>query len=274
MVKKKAKVDTKKVEVKKAKNIIPIVIGVVIIVALFVLIMTKLTVKRVELGNTVTVEYTGYLPDMSVFDTSIKDVGVAHSLDKTDYGPLTFTLNGQEVIPGFEEEIVGMKVGDKKKFTLSPDRAYGEKSEQLVREFLRVLNITKYSDVGLKVYRDYFGKDPVVGEEFNVPSVPWKLIVLGVNEENVSVDSLVNVGDRYTLEGTSWETVIIGVKNDTILLRQYPNIGDYISTPKNPKFAVVTEITDDTFFADANHPLAGKTLIYEVEVKEIAKQDN
>lgn len=273
MVKKKAKVDVK-VEPKNDKNLLLTLIGVVIIVVLFVFIVNKLTTEKIEKGDTVVVDYAGYLADGKVFDTTIESIGANAGLDKESYEPLKFVLNGQEVIPGFEEEVLGMNVGDKKKFTLSADRAYGGHSEQLIREFLRDLSIAKYSDLALDVYKDYFGKDPVVGEEFNAPTVPWKLVILSANEENITVDSLIDVGDRFTLDGTTWETVVVGVTNDTITLRQYPNVGDYIPTPQNPKFAVVTSVTNTTFSADANHPLAGKVLTYEVEVKDIMKVED
>lgn len=273
MVKKKIKVDVK-VEPKNDKNLLLTLIGVIIIVVLFVFIVNKLTTEKVEKGDTVIVDYVGYLADGKVFDTSIESIGSSAGLDKEGYEPLKFVLNGQEVISGFEEEVLGMKVGDKKKFTLSADRAYGELKDQLVREFLRDLSIAKYSDLALGIYNDYFGKDPVVGEEFNAPTVPWKLVIISMNEENVTVDSLVDVGDRFTLDGTTWETVVVEVTNDTITLRQYPNVGNYIPTPENPKFAVVTSVSETTFFADANHPLAGKVLTYEVEVKDILRAED
>ena len=65
-------------------------------------------------GNTVTVHYTGTLTDGSKFDSSL------------DHGqPFTFNLGAGQVIKGWDQGIVGMKVGGKRKLTIPPDMAYG-----------------------------------------------------------------------------------------------------------------------------------------------------
>jgi FKBP-type peptidyl-prolyl cis-trans isomerase 2 len=73
-------------------------------------------------GDTVTVEYTGTLDDGTQFDSSVGKE------------PITFTLGSDEVIPGFENGIEGMKVGDEKKITIPADQAYGPHHEKLVQE--------------------------------------------------------------------------------------------------------------------------------------------
>lgn len=80
----------------------------------------------VKKGNTVEVEYTGKFDDGTVFDAS------------ANHGqPLSFTLGSQEVIPGFEHAVEGMKVGEEKKVTIPPEEGYGERSEQLVKNVPR-----------------------------------------------------------------------------------------------------------------------------------------
>ena len=69
----------------------------------------------VEKGDRIKVEYEGTLEDGSVFDSS-KNVGE----------PLEFTAGGQQVIPGFDNAVMGMEVGDKKTITLQPEEAYGD----------------------------------------------------------------------------------------------------------------------------------------------------
>lgn len=65
--------------------------------------------------DTVTVHYKGTLLDGTVFDSS---------LDRGQ--PISFPLNG--VIRGWTEGLQLMKVGDKFKFVIPPDLAYGENS--------------------------------------------------------------------------------------------------------------------------------------------------
>ena len=65
-------------------------------------------------GQTVSVHYTGYLADGTKFDSS---------LDRGQ--PLTFVLGAGQLIPGFDEGVAGMRVGEKRRLILPPDLAYG-----------------------------------------------------------------------------------------------------------------------------------------------------
>jgi FKBP-type peptidyl-prolyl cis-trans isomerase len=65
-------------------------------------------------GQTVSVDYTGWLADGTKFDSS---------LDRGQ--PITFTLGGGQIIPGFDEGVVGMKVGETRRLIIPPDLAYG-----------------------------------------------------------------------------------------------------------------------------------------------------
>ncbi len=67
----------------------------------------------VQLGDTVTIAYTGRLQDGTVFDSS---AGKA---------PITFTLGAGQVIPGFEQGVVGMQPGGKRLVVIPPSLAYG-----------------------------------------------------------------------------------------------------------------------------------------------------
>ena len=66
------------------------------------------------LGKKVTVNYLGTLTDGTKFDSSY-DRGV----------PFSFNLGAGEVIKGWDQGVAGMKVGGKRKLTISPDLGYG-----------------------------------------------------------------------------------------------------------------------------------------------------
>ena len=85
--------------------------------------MTENTVS----GNMVaSVHYKGTLPENGeVFDSS------------EGREPLTFLVGHKQMIPGFEEEIMGAKVGETREFTLSSDRAYGDRDNDAVMEIPR-----------------------------------------------------------------------------------------------------------------------------------------
>jgi FKBP-type peptidyl-prolyl cis-trans isomerase len=70
-----------------------------------------------EDGTTVIVNYTGWLTDGTKFDSSY-DPG---------HQPLPFTIGAGMVIRGWDEGVKGMRVGGKRKLTIPPDLAYGER---------------------------------------------------------------------------------------------------------------------------------------------------
>jgi len=66
-----------------------------------------------SVGQTVSVNYTGTLEDGTQFDTSI------------GRAPFSFTLGVGRVIKGWDEGVVGMKVGGKRKLIIPPELGYG-----------------------------------------------------------------------------------------------------------------------------------------------------
>jgi FKBP-type peptidyl-prolyl cis-trans isomerase 2 len=135
---------------------------------------------QVTNGSSVSVNYTGRLEDGTIFDTSIQE----------GREPLTATLGQGQLIPGFENGLIGMTVGEKKTIEIEPSDAYGEVNPQMVSE------------------------------------VPLTQVPEGVK-----------VGDQ--LQGQN----------------QY-----------GPVNVVVKEVTESTVILDMNHPLAGKKLIFDLEV--------
>ncbi len=81
-----------------------------------------------QMGDTVSVHYLGKFPGGKVFDTSMKAEAVKAGLfsPARDYKPLQVVLGAHQVISGFEEALVGMKVNESKEVTLPPEKAYGK----------------------------------------------------------------------------------------------------------------------------------------------------
>jgi peptidylprolyl isomerase len=132
-------------------------------------------------GDRVRVHYTGRLEDGQVFDSS--EGGDA----------LEFRVGAGEVIPGFDEAVRDMGVGDKKTVRIEADDAYGQRREQLVAQVPR--------------------------ESMNLDSPP---------EEGMSLVMQLQDGNQIPV--------------------------------------TVTEVTDTHVTLDANHPLAGHDLTFDVEL--------
>ena len=69
----------------------------------------------VEAGKVVTVHYSGYLLDGTMFDSSVER-------DE----PIQFVVGQGQVIPGWDEGMLLLKKGDKARFVIPPQLGYGE----------------------------------------------------------------------------------------------------------------------------------------------------
>jgi peptidylprolyl isomerase len=77
-------------------------------------------------GDLVRVHYTGRLADGKVFDSS-RDGGE----------PLEFTVGSGQVIPGFDEAVRGMEIGESKTIEIESENAYGPRRDALIAEIER-----------------------------------------------------------------------------------------------------------------------------------------
>jgi len=136
-------------------------------------------------GDTVKIHYTGKLEDGTVFDSS------------AEREPLEFTISGGQVIPGFEQAVLGMTLGESKTEKIPMDQAYGPHREEMVLE---------------------------------------------VSREQIPPDINPEVGQQLEIQQANGQSV--------------------------PVF--VTEVTDSQITLDANHPLAGEDLTFEIQLVEIA----
>ncbi|MBN3037698.1 MAG: peptidylprolyl isomerase [Candidatus Diapherotrites archaeon] len=95
-----------------------------------------MTGDTVKAGDTVRVDYLGTLRDGTVFDTSMESKAREAGLfnPQRAYEPIEFVVGAGQMIQGFDEAVVGMKSGEKKTVTLPPEKAYGERSEDLMQE--------------------------------------------------------------------------------------------------------------------------------------------
>jgi FKBP-type peptidyl-prolyl cis-trans isomerase FkpA len=74
--------------------------------------------RAASAGDSVRVHYTGWLPDGTVFDNSYER-----------NQPITFMLGVGLVIPGWDEGLIGMRPGGRRKLVIKPELAYGRRGK-------------------------------------------------------------------------------------------------------------------------------------------------
>lgn len=77
--------------------------------------------KIAKNGDVLVMNYTGRLTDGTVFDSN-----VIASFNHVE--PFKFTLGAGQVIAGWDEGLLGMKVGEKKTLTIPPEKGYGARA--------------------------------------------------------------------------------------------------------------------------------------------------
>lgn len=75
--------------------------------------------RKADSGDKVAVHYTGTLDSGETFDTS------------REREPIEFEVGSGQVIPGFEQAVQGMEVGESKEVRVEPDDAYGQPRDDL-----------------------------------------------------------------------------------------------------------------------------------------------
>ena len=117
-------------------------------------------------GDTVKIHYTGRLQDGTVFDSS------------SDREPLQFSIGSGQVIPGFEEAVTGMTIGEKKTAQIPCNKAYGERNPSMVM-------VVDKKHVPPEI-------DPEVGQRLQVGSPDGQLLavtIVEVSDENITLDA-------------------------------------------------------------------------------------
>ena len=136
---------------------------------------------QAKIGDTVKVHYTGKLEDGTVLDSSI------------NRGPLQFTLGESQVIPGFEQAVVGMNLEESKTVNIPAAEAYGPRHKELV-------------------------------------------VVVNRNEFPAELE--LKVDDHLQIKQADGQKILV----------------------------TVTDISESSVTLDANHPLAGKDLTFDIQL--------
>ncbi len=265
----------------------------------------------VEEGDTVEVEYVGWLSDpriygseRRVFDTNIEKVATDNiTYPKTltykyhEPKPFKFTVGKGQVIKGWDKNIIGMKEGESAKWVIPPEQGYQPRLESLLYSLNRTENVPVYENLSFSEYtRIYKQPEPEIGDQITHAIWGWPAEVISVTDEQVTIFNKPAVGETYdSLWG--WSITVTDIENadnpwkDTIAVLNNAEVGDLVPTQdlagllqdindikstqqkeqKQVSDGIVVDTTPDKITIDFNSEVYGQTLVFEVTVLKITK---
>ncbi len=121
--------------------------------------------QKAQQGDTVAVHYTGTLDNGEVFDSS------------RGRDPLEFEVGSGQVIPGFDQAVEGLAVGESREVRIEPDDGYGQPRDDLI----------------VDVDRSQFPEEvePQVGQQVQVQVAPGQnrvATIAGIGDEAIKLD--------------------------------------------------------------------------------------
>jgi len=197
--------------------------------------------KTVTMGDNISVDYIGSLDNGKVFDTSIEKVANENNLSPRvgGYKPLKFTVGKGGVIQGFDEGVIGMKVGETRTLTIPPEKGYGPTRTELIHVFPIVQVIPETTEMPQEIeipvsqFERVIGPGHKAGETVGIPDTNINLTILNITASNDSLSSKIKngdtsivslsyklkVGDTIWSKGAPWNETVIKIDNKNITLR-------------------------------------------------------
>ncbi len=265
----------------------------------------------VKNGDNISVNYIGRLPDGKVFDTNIETVAKENNLfiPEKKYTPYQFIVGKRIVIQGFDEGVIGMKVGETRKLTIPPEKAYGLSNLEMIRVIPILENvpltrvIPKVFEVPRSQFEQFFGPNHSVGDTVKIPETninitimnytsevslkrnltvgfniwdaraPWNETVVKIDDKNITLKANLKKNDIVQLQGAPWNTTVVGLDNVNITLRHNPIPETTVNVPGMFGQLVPMKISfnETSIILDQNHELADKTLVFNVTLVSINK---
>jgi FKBP-type peptidyl-prolyl cis-trans isomerase 2 len=125
------------------------------------------------------------------------------------FQPLTFPVGAGKMIPGFDKEVQGMKIGESKSFVVSPEEGYGPayKSEWVPRDAFEAIVSKKIPKVEVTEVPVAFWTSnnkplPKVGEQVSDGGTVGKVLSVSNSSVTVSVEN-----NLATVFGTGFQKV-------------------------------------------------------------------
>lgn len=228
--------------------------------------------RTVENGDLAKINYTVFLPTGEVVSTTDAAVAADNALPKTKWfkEPKEFVpdeiLGGQVgVLSGLGDAVIGMASGERKKLSLSPDKAYGVADPTKKIRIPCTQTMSRTIRMKPEDYVQKFHAFPVVGKEVGV-SPYFKAIIKEVGEDQASLECMAKDGERFE---ETFGTTVVKVEGQRVSVEVTPRLGAIFEA--NGKSGRIVSCEGDWFTVDFNNPLAGKSVVVDLQVVSLTK---
>ncbi len=249
----------------------------------------------VEPGDQVRVDYIGYFQDGSgVFDTSLLAVAQdnatwAKSITfnwRPGWSPLTVAQVGNRtVIPGFDDGLLGMVVGETKRIVVPPERGYGVAEPALFVRRPVLQEVPVRQQMNVSEFRSRYTTSPVDGGTVSDPFWNWTALV-SVSGDFVTVTNSPSIGQSVR-PYRAWNARVESVDDTAnggvgaIRVRHFltqSDVGRVLVSDGNRRFAIASvDLSAGEYVADYNFRgqgtnwiWLGKVMVFEVTVLNIS----
>lgn len=150
--------------------------------------------QQAKKGDTVKIHYHGRLTDGTTFDSS------------EGREPLQFELGSGMVIPGFDNGVTGMSVGEKKTINIPAAEAYGESNPDMIMDFPKAQfppDLTPEVGMQLTMHNG-------AGQQFNVTIIELK-------EESVILDANHHLAGKELI----FDLELVDIKAKSLIITQF-----------------------------------------------------
>ncbi len=266
---------------------------------------------RAEEGDSVEMHYVGRLRDdriydgQRIFDTSYEEIPnireprftLTYDHERERGDSFNFTLGDGRVIEGWSENIRGMREGSSKRFSVPPEKGYGEASEELKFHIERIESMPVFESMSLDEFTEKYEeprRNMVVEDHF----WGWDKVVTSVGQERLSLRNEPDLDEIYRPTGErGWDVEVIHIDSnardgegvieiehtvheplvvDSELLSLYdekflnvPQLKERVGQTPDGEGILIPD--GDHITLDFNNEVSGNTLHFEVELLNIEK---
>ncbi|RPI78601.1 MAG: DUF255 domain-containing protein [Desulfobacteraceae bacterium] len=167
--------------------------------------------------------------------------------------------------PNLGRLVLGMRLGEKKSVTLTPEKAYGPKDPDLIKSFQLQQRLPRSVRLGPREFVDNFNVFPLLGK-----TVPWepffKSRIVRIKADYVELRALVR--DRSRLK-QDFGTIDIRFEKQELIADLKPRVGAPFAF--RDLSGQVSRVEEKEFYVDFNPLPKGEPVIVELEVTSLTK---